>query len=310
MKKIYIMALALGALTFSSQAQDYTQDFDDLFTGPISTQDPNWRTWSGTPLPGEDAFVTDEISRTPDNSLWIDDSEITDAIFLVPNAPSSGIYSIQWYAYIPSGKSGYFNMQGVLTAPGVDWDQALMGGNVYFNCSGSAGGEGGVTGQTDCSSFEANFFYPEDEWFKVTCIYDLDAETWSMQINGAEQFSNYPFDFGGRAFENLAAIDFYSASSNNELYLDDFIAGPGILSTENFSPEVFSVYPNPVRDILNISSKVAVDQVTVYDILGKVVLMETPGKISPAIDMSSLSSGTYMVKVKIDNNSKIVKVVK
>ncbi len=131
-----------------------------------------------------------------------------------------------------------------------------------------------------------------------------------MSINDVQQFNNYPFDFGGRAFENLAGIDFYSASSNNEMYLDDFVAGPGILSTENFSPEVFSVYPNPVRDILNIDSKVAVDQVIIYDILGKVVLSVNPERISPSVNTSNLPSGTYMVKVKIGNNSKIVKIVK
>ncbi len=311
MKKIYILALALSAFTITSQAQvEYSQNFDDLAEGPISTQDSNWRTWSGTPAPGEDGFITTVYSRSGDNSLWIDDSGIMDAIFLVPSAPTSGIYTIQWYAYIPSGKSGYFNMQGALTPMGTDWNQYLMGGNVYFNCSGSMPGEGGVTGQIDCSSFDAVFTYPEDEWFKVTNIYDLDLEVWSMKINDVEQFSGYTFDFGGEPFAELAGIDFYSASANNEMYLDDMIAGAGLLSTENFSADVFSVYPNPVSEVLNISSKVAVDQVTVYDILGKVVLSENPGRISPSINTSSLASGTYMVKVKIGNNSKIVKIVK
>ncbi|QAA80986.1 T9SS type A sorting domain-containing protein [Aequorivita sp. H23M31] len=317
MKKIYLLALTLGAFTFTQAQVEYQDNFDSYNEGPISTQNPNWRTWSGTPAPGEDAFVQSEYSRSPDNSLWIDDSGIMDPIFLIPSAPTSGMYTVQWYSYIPAGKSGYFNMQAKLTAPGQDWNQNLMGGNVYFNCfddatgnGGDMNGQGGVAGTIDCSAFEAVFFYPEDEWFKVTCLYDLDAETWAMYINDTLQFQGYPFEFGAYNFEELAGLDFYSASSNNEMYIDDFTAGVGVLSTENFVPEVFSVYPNPVKDILNISSKVAVDQVVVYDILGKVVLQANPGKISPAIDMSSLSSGTYMVKVKIGNNSKIVKIVK
>lgn len=311
MKKLYILAFAIGAFSIGAQAQvDYSQNFDGLFEGPISTQDSQWRTWSGTPAPGEDAFVTADISKSPENSLYIDDSEVMDPIFLVPGAPSTGEYMIQWYAYIPAGRSGYFNMQAQLTPPGQDWNQALMGGNVYFNCSGNAPGEGGVTGVIDCSAFEAVFFYPEDEWFKVTCVYDLDNQVWGMYINDVQQFSNYPFDFGGITFENLAGIDFYSASSNNEMYIDDLMAGRDFLSTADFAPEVFSVYPNPVKEILNISSKVVVDQVIVYDILGKVILKESPAKISPSIDMSNLPSGSYMVKVKIGNNSKIVKIVK
>ena len=319
MKKIYILALALGAFGFVSQAQvELMDNFDSYNLGPIGPQSPHWRTWSGAGEGSpEDAEVTDNEALSAPNCLYIDDSTMMDPIFLVPSAPTTGLYTIQWYAMIPNGRSGYFNMQGTLTPEGTNWVQALMGGNVYFNCqdddSGNGGntpGEGFIAGVIDCSAALAVFTYPQDEWFKVTCVYDLDGQTWTMSINDTVQFSDYPLDFGGRPFDQLAGIDFYSASSNNEMYIDDLIAAKGILSTENFLPEVFSVYPNPVKDILNISSKVAVDRVVVYDILGKVVLMETPGKISPSIDMSGLSSGAYIVKVTIDNNSKTVKIIK
>src|SRR5690554_4730008 len=260
MKKIYLLAFALGAFSFAGQAQaEYSDNFDSYNLGPLSPQSQNWRTWSGSSPAAEDAQVSDDESRSPDNSIYIDGSTVTDAIFLTPSAPTSGVYTIQWYTYIPSGKSGYFNMQGALTPDGQDWNQALLGGNVYLNCDGSMPGQGGVTGVTDCSQFDVTFSYPEDEWFKITCIYDLDAQTWSLSINDIEQFNSHPLAFGSMVFAELAGIDFYSASSNNQMYIDDFTAGAGILSTENFSPDVFSVYPNPVKDILNISSKVAVD---------------------------------------------------
>lgn len=314
-----MLALALGAFSFAAQAQvEYSENFDGLGIGPIGPQSADWRTWGangeGT---GEDAQVSEDYSRSGDQSLYIDDSQLMDPIFLVPSAPTSGLYTIQWYGFLPEGKSGYFNMQAKLTAAGQDWAQALMGGNVYFNCfddasgnGGNMGGEGGVTGTIDCSTFEAVFMYPQDEWFKITCLYNLDAQTWSMSINDTVQFSDYPFEFGGQAFTELAGLDFYSASSNNQMYIDDMMAGNGVLSTENFSPEVFSVYPNPMSNVLNISSKAVVDQVIIYDILGKVVLNENPGVMSPSINTSGLASGNYMVKVKIGNNSKIVKVVK
>ncbi len=52
---------------------------------------------------------------------------------------------------------GILEHEGVLTPPGVDWDQALMGGNVYLNCSGNDAGHGGVSGSIDCSGFDAEF---------------------------------------------------------------------------------------------------------------------------------------------------------
>lgn len=313
MKKFYLLLLIIGAFCLTTQAQtiEFVENFDSYNLGPISPQSDNWRTWgrngAGT---AEDAEVSDDVALSLENCLYIDDSEVMDPLFLVPGAPMSGIFTIQWYAYIPAGKSGYWNMQGALTPAGTDWNQHLMGGNVYLNCDGNMPGEGGVTGVIDCSMFEAIFFYPENEWFKVTCIYDLDAQTWALKINDVEQFSNYPFDFGGIPFLELAAIDFYSASTNNHMYIDDLVGGEGILSTEQFQADVFSVYPNPVRDILNIDTNATVDRVVVYDILGKVVLDTTPGTISPKVDLSSLSSGTYMVKVFIDKNSKIVKILK
>ncbi len=319
MRKIYFMAVALSAFSFAAQAQiDLTDDFESYSVGDhIAEESDDWRTWSGDVGTAEDPIVVNSQANSGSQSLYIDNSTIVDPILLIPGAPTSGEYTVQFYAYIPSGKSGYWNMQAALTPEGQPWNQALMGGNVYLNCyddatgnGGNMGGEGGVTGQIDCTTFDVLFAYPENEWFKVTCLYDLSAQTWGLKINDAEQFTGYPFEFGTQTFLELAGIDFYSASSNNEMYIDDITLAQGVLSMENFTPDVFSVYPNPVKDVLNISTKVAVDQVTVYDVLGKVVLQVAPGTISPKINTSALSSGTYMVKVKIGNNSKTVKILK
>ena len=280
MKKIYLLAFALGAFAFSTQAQvELTDDFESYTMGDVSPQADHWRTWSGNSGGAEDADVTDDEALSGIKSLHIDGSGITDMILLTPTAPMFGTYTIQWYSYIPAGASGYFNMQAALSASGSAWTQALMGGNVYFNCSGSEAGQGGVSGLTDCSTYDQVFF---------------------AQV----------FEFEPQVFTELAGIDFYSASPNNDMYIDDITMANGILSTEDFTEDKFSVYPNPVKDILNIESAASVDKITVYDVLGKVVLQKKPGKISPTVNMGSLSSGTYMVKVTIGNNSKIVKIVK
>lgn len=311
MKKIYLLGFLLGAFTFSATAQvELTDDFESYNLGDISSQASHWRTWSGTEGGDEDADVVDSFVNSGDQSLRITDNEITDQILLVPSTPTTGIYTIQWQMYIPFGKAGYFNMQAALTAEGSPWNQALMGGNVYFNCDGSSGGTGGVTGQIDCSSFDETFSYPEDEWFSVTCIYDLDAQTWSMNINGEEQFADYPLEFGTTTFSELAGLNFFSASNSIDMYMDDFVLASGELSVNEFSADVFSVYPNPVKDKLTIESKSAVNSVAIYDVLGKQVLAVQPDAVSPQIDMSRLPSGAYLVKVTIGDSSKTVKVLK
>lgn len=311
MKKNYFLALAIGIFGISSYAQvELTDNFDSYNLGDISSQASHWRTWSGVEGGDEDADVTDDEANSQPQSMVITGNGITDMILLTPSAPMSGVYTIKWNALIPSGNSGYFNMQAALTPNGSAWNQALMGGNVYFNCDGASGGVGGVTGVTDCSTFDATFVYPEDQWFEVQCIYDIDNQTWSMKIDGAEQFNNYPFEFGTQGFVELAGLDFYSASPNDLMYVDDVVCAVGLLSVDDFSESKFSVYPNPVTDILNIKSASSVDNVKVYDLLGKVVLQANPGKISPSIDMSGLSSGAYLVQVTIGNATNTVKVLK
>ena len=314
MKKFYILALAIGAFTLSANAQsadvDLFDDFESYNLGDISAQSPNWRTWSGVEGGAEDGDVVDDYAFSGDQSLLIGGNVITDMILLAPSAPMNGIYTVEFYAYIPTGKSGYFNMQAALTPIGSEWQQALMGGNVYFNCSGATAGLGGVTGQIDCSSYDQEFGYPEDQWFKVTSEYDIDNQSWDMSIDDTKFVIAQPFAFGPQVFIELAGIDFYSASANNEMYLDNVTLYNGVVGTEDFTADKFSVYPNPVKDMLNIKSTASVDNVTVYDILGKVVLQENPGKISPAINMSGLASGSYLVKVTIGNSSKTVKVLK
>ncbi|AFL79908.1 hypothetical protein Aeqsu_0395 [Aequorivita sublithincola DSM 14238] len=311
MKKIYFLALALGAFSFSSYAQqELTDDFESYTLDPISAQSPHWRDWSGVDGGGDDGNVVDDEANSGLQSVRITGNGLTDLILLVPSAPINGVYTIQFQAFIPAGKSGYFNMQAALTPEGTEWVQALMGGNVYFNCDGSTPGLGGVTGVIDCSAFNQQFTFPEDQWFKVDCVYDIDAQAWDMYIDDVQFVFAEPFAFGAQVFIELAGLDFYSASPNNDMFIDDVVLYKGTIGTEDFTANKFSVYPNPVKDMLNIKSTTAVDNVTVYDILGKVVLQENPGKISPAINMSGLASGSYLVKVTIGNSSKTVKVLK
>jgi len=311
MNKIYLLVVTAFTFAFTMNSQvEYEENFEIFTLGDISAQHPNWRTWSGLNGGLEDADVVDTQSNSGVQSLWIDDSEIMDQIVLVPSAPNSGLYTISWQMLVPTGQGGYFNMQAVLTPAVNPWIQALMGGNVYFNCDGSSGGSGGVTGVIDCSVFIAAFTYPEDEWFLVTCVYDLDNEVWAMSINGNEQFNSYPFVFGATIFTELAGINFFSATPHNEFYVDDLVMMVGVLGADDFSADVFSVYPNPVTDLLNIHTVAAVDAIAIYDVLGKLIIETAPDTISPSIDMSALTSGVYIVKVTIGDASKTVKVIK
>ncbi|MDC0096870.1 T9SS type A sorting domain-containing protein [bacterium] len=309
MKKIYILAIAAFAFTLNMNAQvEQEIDMEDYEVGDnISAQDDfNWQNWSGDNTNDDEAAdVTNSFSLSGSNSMSLTEINI-DQLLLIDSAPTSGVYSVQWSMYIPDGKEGYFNMQAVVV--GNPQEQSLQGGNVYFNEENTTPGEGTVDGGADVVTFE----FPHDAWFTLTAVYDIDNTTWDMYINGSQVVTAKPFEFNGVTVASLGAIDFFAPSGLTEYYVDDVVVFNGdlILAAEDFNAAVFSVYPNPVVNTLNIQTADAVQNVTVYDVLGKVVMNVNPGVVSPSLDMSSLNAGVYLVNVTINGTSKSVKVIK
>ncbi|HLF52239.1 T9SS type A sorting domain-containing protein [Flavobacterium sp.] len=82
------------------------------------------------------------------------------------------------------------------------------------------------------------------------------------------------------------------------------------LSTSGFDNKSFSAYPNPVKEVLNLSYTQNISDVAVYNLLGQQVIAKTINANQSQIDMSHLSSGTYMVKVTADIQVKMIKVIK
>jgi len=68
----------------------------------------------------------------------------------------------------------------------------------------------------------------------------------------------------------------------------------------------FIIYPNPVVDILNISTNLKIIQLSLFDILGKQILVL---KDSKYINVSYLNSGVYVLKVKTEAGNLTEKIV-
>src|SRR5690554_3212646 len=300
MKKIYILAFALVGMVFSSNAQLIDDDMESYPLVPLDQG--HWTTWTSGAT-AESLVIVNTYGHSGTQSGMIGDDGVQDPILKLGNE-SMGVFTLSWWNYIPSGKGGYYNFQENEIPGSGAW-----GLNVYFNpetATNEWAGFGFVFDDSNPAVQVSNAFeYPEDTWFKITHEIDLDTDTVTMYLDGVEIYT-------GGFYTNglLGSVDFYSVSSNNELYIDDIFFDDGLVGTEDFTADTFSVYPNPVKDVLNIQTKATVDQVVVYDILGKVVLAAQPGVISPKVDMSTLPSGVYMVKVAIGNSSKTVKVIK
>jgi hypothetical protein len=82
------------------------------------------------------------------------------------------------------------------------------------------------------------------------------------------------------------------------------------LSTSNFDNASFIAYPNPVKDVLNLSYSSEISSVSVINLLGQEVISKKIGNTSTQIDMATLTAGAYIVNVTLGDIIKSIKVIK
>lgn len=104
---------------------------------------------------------------------------------------------------------------------------------------------------------------------------------------------------------------FNVTSPNNSyfMYLDD-IQIDAALSNNEVEKSQFHYYPNPVKDVLNVSQEQTIDAVQVFNMMGQEVFSTLASEISVQIDMASYTTGTYLVKIISGGQVKMVKVLK
>ncbi len=114
-------------------------------------------------------------------------------------------------------------------------------------------------------------------------------------------------------FEDLALDQTYTAGVQAVYTTGVSEVSTMVFTTGDVSAEVqdalhFSFYPNPVSDVLQIRSEQAVEEVLLLDFSGRLVL-HAQGDAAE-LDLSSLASGTYLMRVRIDGKWASAKVVK
>lgn len=68
--------------------------------------------------------------------------------------------------------------------------------------------------------------------------------------------------------------------------------------------------PNPVKDVLNLTSNTILKSVLVCNLLGQKVIYQAVNDSNATVDFSFLPSGNYMVKVQGETAQKVIKIVK
>ncbi|NNT72851.1 T9SS type A sorting domain-containing protein [Flavobacterium sp. IMCC34852] len=104
---------------------------------------------------------------------------------------------------------------------------------------------------------------------------------------------------------------FVMTSNLDIVYYDNlYLHKNTVLSTNDFETPKARIYPNPVTDILNIESEMAIEKVTVYNVLGQEVISKSPNTESVALDVASLQAGVYVIKTAINGNISSTRFIK
>nr|NQU91103.1 T9SS type A sorting domain-containing protein [Bacteroidota bacterium] len=260
------------------------EGFDELTVGGYVAEQLGgmWTTWSGAPGGSEDAFVSDDFSVSPDNSFIVNDGGIDLVLELADEPIETGAWLYSNYIYVPTGFSGYFNVQSE-PAAGVDWVIEL-----YFDDGGTGSFAGGST---------ETFEYTQDTWIMVEINFDLDSDLAQVFFDGnmIVQFAN-ALTIGG--------IDYYGSTSGGTpgAYYDEVCFGEGWPLTVGIEDVVVTnstqVYPNPATDVVYIKSDFEISSIRVFNYAGQLVAEEMANNNMFSFNTSQFGAGLYFFQIE------------
>lgn len=82
------------------------------------------------------------------------------------------------------------------------------------------------------------------------------------------------------------------------------------LSTNAVAKNPIVFYPNPVKNILHLSNTEDIESISIFNTLGQMVMTKEIKASEGTADVSALASGNYIVKVKTQNATQSIKIIK
>ncbi len=135
-----------------------------------------------------------------------------------------------------------------------------------------------------------------DPWYQV----GIDLSSYLGQVIYLE-FAHTGIGGGVSNFQGDMSIDLV------EVHACDTVLD---VDNEEDTLNGFTLYPNPIRDFLNMRALEHIEEVSIYNLLGQEIKFEKPNSLQKSIDMTDLNSGVYIVKVKIGDSIGTYKVIK
>jgi hypothetical protein len=101
------------------------------------------------------------------------------------------------------------------------------------------------------------------------------------------------FDFNPPIITNTATTEFVDNLGDND-----------------FSQNEISVYPNPTNGLLNINSTSVIENIEIFDMLGRQLINKSINQTDVELDLSTFQSGVYFIKIESNGSSETRKIIK
>jgi len=249
---------------------------------------------------------------------WFMDSTYFDNILLTNPYMENPMFSYFIAKFDPDGNTLWANAINEHTYYGFDYNQMSIDqeGNVYFGAeirdTIHFGNEYMYISQGQIDLFVAKYKTSgELEWVKT-----MESSTGYCWLSSVTVFDESSIFIGGYFNDYLNFGNMPLTSNNQHGYLALIGDLTGITVYErDFGTSLFEIYPNPVKDILNITlmdrNVLENTIVEISDISGKIVYSNYFNLIDKTIeiDVTDFSGGIYFIKLDTGEKSEVKKVV-
>ncbi|QAA82931.1 T9SS type A sorting domain-containing protein [Aequorivita sp. H23M31] len=164
-----------------------------------------------------------------------------------------------------------------------------------------------------------NFLYSVNlETAAATIIGPTGVQLRNAQDGGFDRSTGilYAGGYHGGGVSNLYSVNTTTGMFTNlgsvgdcaELGIVAFLGGTVGVSDNKL--EGFFFYPNPSSDVLNLKSVKNIDSVSIYNLLGQEIMQTKVNATGSQLNISSLSVGTYIMKVNVNGELGTFKIIK
>src|SRR5690606_39216260 len=328
MKKLYLLLVALLAILPAKAQVLLSENFDSYPTGHLNT-DYTFTT------PGQGGWLVSRGNNDTETAMVTPETGKGNVLMIVSNnnavgtltfSQVDGSLSSLWDNRTTGNNILKFEYEfygvDVFDSRGVILDQQVSIISVFIQSNLKQ-----IFGSYwDATSFEVLMLkdysaqpFPYNTWIKVETFIDYNTNkvyfylpTLNLQAKSKGSFTqNGKLNY---VSFNVNQLNAASVAKFDNIKISALQTLPSyILSNNEFITATFNVFPNPATNMVTITNNenIVVEQVTIYDISGKVINTQIFNKENEVqLNVEHLASGTYMLHIQTSEGTAVKKLVR